>query len=214
MSLKKIFICLFFIIFLAVWVRMSWNVGNKRNRFLKIKSKMGFHHVVFTTPKTHHEKIALTVVEMQQSPDIEEIDSKNEKSCLNWTKVFGRKKCVNNQTDTDKLNTCLYQLDTDKLSCVVNDTVQTSEISKLIWKWQISTQSWQNEFIYWARMTHCTSGVMYWMKQLLVFKTNSVKKGGSLSFEFFPIVPGIKIVIWKQKYLQKPNSKCMFLLGF
>ena len=57
---------------------MSWNIGDNRNLFLKLKSKLGLYHVVFTTPKTSPEKLTLTVVEMQQLPDIEKTDSKEE----------------------------------------------------------------------------------------------------------------------------------------
>ena len=52
---------------------MSWNIGEKRNLFLKLKSKLGLYLVV---PKTPPEKLTLTVVEKQQRPDIENIDSK------------------------------------------------------------------------------------------------------------------------------------------
>ena len=46
---------------------------------------------------------------MQQLPDIEKIDSKEEISCLNWTIYNGRRKvCVNFQTYTDKLNVVVY----------------------------------------------------------------------------------------------------------
>ena len=63
--------------FLSFGVRMSWNIGENRNLFLKLKSKLGLHHVVLTTPKTSPEKINLTLVEMQQLPEIEKVDSKN-----------------------------------------------------------------------------------------------------------------------------------------
>ena len=47
---------------------------------------------------------------MQQLPDIERTDSKEEISCLKWTIHNGRRKvCVNFQTDTDKLNTVVYR---------------------------------------------------------------------------------------------------------
>ena len=47
---------------------------------------------------------------MQQLPDIEKTDSKEEISCLNWTKYNGRRKvCMNFQTDTDKLNIVVYR---------------------------------------------------------------------------------------------------------
>ena len=44
---------------------MSWNIGENRNLFLKLKSKLGLYHVVLTTPETSPEKITLTLVEMQ-----------------------------------------------------------------------------------------------------------------------------------------------------
>ena len=71
---------------------------------------MGLYHVVLTTPKTSREKLTLTVVEMQQLPDIEKTDSKEEILCLKWTIYNGRRKvCVNFQTDTDKLNIVVYR---------------------------------------------------------------------------------------------------------
>ena len=51
-------------------VKMSWNIGDERNLFLKLKSKLGLYHVVLTTPKTSPEKCTVTVSEMQQLPDI------------------------------------------------------------------------------------------------------------------------------------------------
>ena len=55
---------------------MSWNIGDNRNLFLKLKSKLGLYHVVLTAPKTSPKKLTLTVVELQQLPDIEKTDSK------------------------------------------------------------------------------------------------------------------------------------------
>ena len=71
---------------------MSWNMGDNRNLVLKLKSKLGPYHVVPTTPKTSPEKLTLTVVEMQQLPEIEKTDSKEEITCLKWTNYNGRKK--------------------------------------------------------------------------------------------------------------------------
>ena len=66
---------------------MSRNIGDNRNLFLKLKSKLGFYHVVLTTPKTSPDKLTLTVVEMQQLPDNEKADSKEELSCLNGDNI-------------------------------------------------------------------------------------------------------------------------------
>ena len=63
---------------------------------------------------------------MQELPDIEEIDSKEEISCPNWTKYNGLKKvCVNFKTDTDKLNSVVYRYRNS----------YTSKVLKLIWSW-------------------------------------------------------------------------------
>ena len=91
-------------------VKMNWIIGDNRNLFLKLKSKLGLYHVVHRTAKISPEKLRLTVVEMQLLPDIEKTDSKEEISCLIWTIYNGRRKvCVNFQTDTDKLNIVVYR---------------------------------------------------------------------------------------------------------
>ena len=84
---------------------MSWNFGGIRNLFLKLKSKLRLHHVVLTTSKTSPEKNTLTLVEMKQLPEIEKEDSKNEFSCLKWTKYNARRNvCISFKTDRHKLN--------------------------------------------------------------------------------------------------------------
>ena len=52
---------------------MSWNIGDNRNLFLKLKSKLGPYHVVLANPKTSPENLTLTVVELQQLADIEKL---------------------------------------------------------------------------------------------------------------------------------------------
>ena len=60
--------------------------------------------------KTLPKKNTLTLVETQQSPDIEKPYSRDESSCLKWTVYNGRRKvCINSQTDTDKVNIVVYR---------------------------------------------------------------------------------------------------------
>ena len=109
-SYKKLFHLFTLYQYFSNQVKMSWNIGDNRNLFLKLKSKLGLYLVVLTTPNTSPEKLTLTIVEMQQLPDIEKTDSKEEISCLKWTIYNGRRKvCVNFQTDTDKLNIAVYR---------------------------------------------------------------------------------------------------------
>ena len=114
---------------------MSWNIGENRNLFLKLKSKLGLYHVVLTTPKTSPEKITLTLVEMQQLSEIEKVDSKNEISCLKWTIYNGRRKvCISFKTDMDKLNIVVYRY---RNNTYVKDTemeLKLTEYEKLLSK--------------------------------------------------------------------------------
>ena len=88
---------------------MSWNIGDNRNLFLKLNTKLGLYHVELKS-KDSPGKISLTLVETQQLPDIEKVDSKNEISCLKWTIYNGRRKvCINFQTDTDNVNIVVYR---------------------------------------------------------------------------------------------------------
>ena len=75
-----------------------------------MKSKLGLYHVILTTPKTSPERFTLTLVEMQQLPEIEKVDSKNEVSCLKCIIQNARRKvCISFKTDTDKLNNVVYR---------------------------------------------------------------------------------------------------------
>ena len=88
---------------------MSWNTGENRNLFLKLKTKMGLYHVELKS-KDSPGKITVTLVETQQLPDFEKVDSKDEISCLKWTIYNGtRKVCINFQTDTDMVNSVVYR---------------------------------------------------------------------------------------------------------
>ena len=88
---------------------MSWNIGDNRNLFLKLKTKMGLYHVELKS-KDSPDKIALPLVETQKLPDIEKSDSKDENSCLKWT-IYNdkRKVCIKFHTDTDKVNIVVYR---------------------------------------------------------------------------------------------------------
>ena len=87
---------------------MSWNIGDNRNLFLKLKTKLGLYHVELKS-KDSPEKIMLTLVETQHLPDIEKSDSRDEISCLKWTIYNGRSKVgIHLQTDTDKVNIVVY----------------------------------------------------------------------------------------------------------
>ena len=88
---------------------MSWNIGDNRNLFLKLRTKLGLYHVELQS-KDFPKKNTLPLVETKQLPDIEKADSRDEISCPKWTIYNGRRKiCINFQTDTDKVNIVVYR---------------------------------------------------------------------------------------------------------
>ena len=89
---------------------MSCNIGDNRNPFFQLKTKLGLYHVELGKPKDSPEKNRLTLVETQQLPDSEKVHSKHAISCLKGTVYNGwRKICIIFQTDTDKVNIVLYR---------------------------------------------------------------------------------------------------------
>ena len=112
---------------------MNWNIGENRNLFLELESKLRLYHVEVTTPKTSPDRITLTLVEMQQLPEIEKVDSKNEISCLKWTIHNGSGKvCISFKSDMDKLNIVFYR---SRNNTYVKDTemqLKLTEYEKLL----------------------------------------------------------------------------------
>ena len=115
---------------------MSWNIGDNRNLFLLLKTKLGLYHVKLRSkPKDSPGKITLTLVETQQLPDIEKTDSKDEISCLKWTIYNGRRKvCVNFQTDTDKVNIVVYRYRSNTYLKDTEMDLKLTEYKKLLAK--------------------------------------------------------------------------------
>ena len=150
---------------------MSWNIGDDRNLFLKLKTKLGLYHVELRS-KDSPEKITLTLVETQQLPDIEEADSKAEIFCFKWTIYNGRRKlCIDFQTDTDKVNIVVYRY---RNNMYLKDTEMDINLTE-------SKRFLLSAFTSWATLMFSTSSALYWMKQLFKIKTDSDKDGCSLS---------------------------------
>ena len=70
----------------------------------------GHYHVLLTPPKSSPRKRKITVVGMQHLSGIEQSDSKEEISCLKWTKYKDRRTiCANLKIETDKVNIVVYR---------------------------------------------------------------------------------------------------------
>ena len=54
---------------------MSWNIGDNRNVFLKLRTKLALYHVLLASSEQTPKKVSLTIVEMQQIPEAAKFDS-------------------------------------------------------------------------------------------------------------------------------------------
>ena len=89
---------------------MSWIIGDNRNVFLNLITKLGLYHVLSTSSEQTHKKVSLTIVEMQQLPEVRKFDSENELSCLRWLIFNGNiKVCVFCKTNTDYVGITVYR---------------------------------------------------------------------------------------------------------
>ena len=86
-------------------------------------------------PKILPKKITLTLIETQQLPDIEKVDSKDEISCLKWTIYKGsRKVCINFQTDTNKVIIVVYRYRNKTYLKDIEMELKLTEYKKLLAK--------------------------------------------------------------------------------
>ena len=89
---------------------MNWNIGENRNLFLKLKSKLGLCPCCTNNTQNFSQKTSLTLVEVRQLPQLEKVDSKNGIACLKWTIYNGRRKvCRSFKVDMDELNIVVYR---------------------------------------------------------------------------------------------------------
>ena len=89
---------------------MSWNIGDNRNVFLKLSTKLGLYHVLLTSSEQTPKKVNLTIVETQQLPEAGKLETENEISSLRWLFFNGRRKtCVFSKTDTDYVGSTVYR---------------------------------------------------------------------------------------------------------
>ena len=115
---------------------MRWNIGDNRNLFLKLKTKLGLYYVELRSkPKDSHEKITLTRVETRKLSPLGKVDSKDEIPCLKWTIYNGRRKvCINLQADTGKVNIVVYRYRNNKYLKDTELDVMLTEDKKLLVK--------------------------------------------------------------------------------
>ena len=113
---------------------MSCNLGDNRNVFLKLRTKLWLYHVLLTSSEQTPKKVNLTIVEMQGLPEVGKFDSENE-ICLMWIIFNGRRKiCVFYKTDTDYVGITVYRYRNNMYMEVSDIELKPAEYNTLLQK--------------------------------------------------------------------------------
>ena len=68
-------------------ITKSWNIGDIRKLFLRLKTNLGHYLVVLTTSKISPKDSSLTLDEMQQLQNIEKVDCRNQLFASNRQRI-------------------------------------------------------------------------------------------------------------------------------
>ena len=168
-------------------VRMSWNIGENRKLFLRIKTKLGLYHVVVTTPKSSPTKITLTIVELQQLPELEQCE--DEISCLKWTIYNGRRKiCVGFQTDTDKVDIVVYRYRNNTYLKDTEIELKLAEYKTLLAKRRNLLGTW----------IHFISDASFWMNPQFMIELFLTRNGRTVSSQRILLLLWIETSLYKE----------------
>ena len=86
---------------------MSWNIGFSRNLVLKLQNKLGLFHIVL---QEKSQKLSLTVLESQNLPKLQDLDTESQISQFKWTLHNGRRKIfLSYRSDIKKIDLIEYR---------------------------------------------------------------------------------------------------------
>ena len=86
---------------------MSWNIGFSRNLVLKLQNKLGLFHIVL---QEKSQKLLLTVLEPQNLPKLQDLDTESQISQFEWTLHNGRQQFfLNYRSDIKKIDLIEYR---------------------------------------------------------------------------------------------------------
>ena len=86
---------------------MSWNIGFSRNLVLKLQNKLGLFHIVL---QEKSQKLSLTVLESQNLPKLQDLDTESQISQFEWTLHNGRRKIfLSYRSDIKKIDLIEYR---------------------------------------------------------------------------------------------------------
>ena len=86
---------------------MNWNIGFSRSLVLKLQNKLGLFHIVL---QEKSQKFSLTVLESQNLPKLQDLDTESQISQFEWTLHNGRRKIfLSYRSDINKIDLIEYR---------------------------------------------------------------------------------------------------------
>ena len=86
---------------------MSWNIGFSRNLVLKLQNKLGLFHIAL---QEKSQKFSLTVLESQNLPKLQYLDTESQISQFEWTLHNGRRNFfLSYRSDIKKIDLIEYR---------------------------------------------------------------------------------------------------------
>ena len=185
---------------------MSGNIGDNRNVFLKLRTKLGLYQVLLTSSQQTLKKVSLTIVEMQQLPEVGQNDSENQISCLRWIIFNGRRKvCVFCKTDTDYVGITVYRYLNNMFMNDSDIELKATEYNTLL----------QKKSIYRVISRHSPKDLSWWMRQLITIDIILLGDGRFLCCRCYSVLLGIETLFsfQKKRSEEKFIFECLSLLG-
>ena len=108
---------------------MSWNIGFSRNLVLKLQNKLGLFHIVL---QEESQKFSLTVLESQNLPKLQDLDTESQVSQFEWTLHNRRQKIfLSYRSDIKKIDLIEYHRKGNTWKN--NKKFQLEKTSMIIW---------------------------------------------------------------------------------
>ena len=215
------------IIFWIESVEMRRNIGDNRIVFLNLKTKLGLYHVLLTSSEQTPKKVSLTIVEIQQLPEIGKFDSENKVSCLRWIIFDGRRKvCVFSKTDTDYVGITVYRYRINMYMNFSDTELKATEYNTLLQKIKYLLsylETFSKKFIVVEETTHHNwhffAGIWTFSLLLLLFnltrywnfvphsKKHSEEK---IVFECLSLLGYQNLLAWKERLVPSWWTYCLW----
>ena len=194
--------CLIFATIICFRVKTSWNIVDSWNFFLRLKSKLGLHHILLKTTKNFYQEIYSNC-------------SWNAATTKHWKDWFQKLQPKKDNIFWQTKSLCKLQdwYRKPQYCLVPLPTEFHHKNTGIDPKLKVYQSLLAKRVCLLCNKTYCSSGALYRMKKLFIIESNFFNNVCSLSNEHFSTVSETTVVNWTEECSKKSNSNCIFVLG-